>query len=332
MKRVGLCFLDRPSVHEQIRLAAYAEKKGFEAVWVCETRLVRDAISVLGGIAAVTKKIKLGTGVINNWTRGPGLTAMTFATLDEMARGRVILGLGAYWDPLAWKQGIERKKPLKAMREYVEAVKRLFSLETVTYEGEIVKIRDLRLDLGYGEPRTPKNIPIYIGATGLKMAELAGEVADGILLNGTISVEYTRQCVEALEKGAKNAERDVTSIDRVQLLDCSMMDDGDKARDLARHIVALYLGQQPHVMKASGVKEELIREINQALGGWPPKDGGIQAAMELVDDSLVDKLTVSGTPEECRRKVKMYEEAGAKCPCFMVVSSNEEAVIDAFSE
>lgn len=180
MGRVGICFQDRPSVHEQLRLASYAERKGFDSVWICETRLVRDAISVLGGLSTVTKKIKLGTGVINSWTRGPALTAMTFATLDEMSPGRVILGLGAYWDPLAWKQGIDRRKPLRAMREYVEVVRRLLKLENVTYEGEIVKVRDLTLDLGYGQPRTPKRVPIYIGATGLKMAELTGGIADGI--------------------------------------------------------------------------------------------------------------------------------------------------------
>lgn len=324
--------MDRPSVHEQIELARYAEQKGFDSVWVCESRLVRDAISVIGAMAAVTEKVKLGTSVINNWTRGPALTALTFSTLYEISRGRVILGLGAYWDPLAWKQGIERRKPLKAMREYVEVVRRLLRLDTVTYEGEIVKVRGLRLDLGYGEPQTPKNVPIYIGATGLKMAELAGEVADGILLNSPISAEYARQCAEALERGANKVGRDASSIDRLQLLDCSMMDDGDKARDLSRYVLALYLGQQPHIMKASGINEELVREIGCALGGWPPKEGGLQAAMELVDDSIVNKLTVSGTPEECRRTVKKYVEAAGSSPVLCVNSPDWQGVIDAFAE
>ena len=83
--RMGLCFLDRPNTDEQIEIAKLADEKGFDTVWVCETRLVRDAISVLGSFASVTKKIKLATGVINIWTRVPSLTALTFATLDEIS-------------------------------------------------------------------------------------------------------------------------------------------------------------------------------------------------------------------------------------------------------
>ena len=107
LNRPGLCFLDRPALPRAIELVRLAEARGFESAWVCETRLARDAISVLGAFAAVTERIKLGTGVINTWTRGPALTAVTFATLNELAPGRPLLGLGAYWDPLAWKQGID---------------------------------------------------------------------------------------------------------------------------------------------------------------------------------------------------------------------------------
>jgi 5,10-methylenetetrahydromethanopterin reductase len=123
--RVGLCFLDRPDLARCLRLVRMAEELGFSEAWVCETRLARDAISVLGAFAAVTGRIRLGTGIINSWTRAAPLTAMTFATLDELAPGRTMLGLGAYWDPLAWKQGITRRKPLRQMREYVEVVRRL---------------------------------------------------------------------------------------------------------------------------------------------------------------------------------------------------------------
>ena len=106
MKRLGFCFLDRPSVAKQIELVRKIEDLGYESAWVTETRLARDAFSVLGAFAAVTKRVKLATGIVNTWTRGPALMAMTLATLDEMAPGRIICGLGAYWNPLAWKQGI----------------------------------------------------------------------------------------------------------------------------------------------------------------------------------------------------------------------------------
>src|SRR2546428_6950292 len=135
---MGLCFLDRPDTDQQIEIAKLADKKGFDTVWVCETRLVRDAISVLGSFAPVTKKIKLATGVINIWTRVPSLTALTFATLDEISHGRAVLGVGAYWDPLAWKQGIKCRKPLAAMRAWEELVRRTIRFEIVPFEDETI--------------------------------------------------------------------------------------------------------------------------------------------------------------------------------------------------
>ena len=331
MDRIGICFLDRPSVQEQVAFTRLAESKGFESVWVCESRLVRDAISVLGAMATCTKKIKLCTGVINNWTRGPALTAMTFATLHEMSRGRAVLGIGSYWDPLAWKQGIERRKPLKAMREFVDVFRRLLGMESVTFEGDIVKVRDIRLDLGHGISRSSKKIPIYIGATGFKMMELAGEIANGVLLNAFVSAKYTRAAVQHIKRGAQNVGRNLRAIDRPQLLACSMLPDGDKARDLSRYLVTLYLGQQPHIMKASGINDQFIADINSALGGWPPKRGGVDSAMKLVDDSIVDMLTISGTPTECKKMVREYLTAGASYPVLLPVSENIREIINVFA-
>ena len=176
MERVGLIFLDRPSLGQQVELVRYAEQRGFESAWVCETRLARDAMTPLAAFAQATSRIRLATGVVNNWTRTTGLMAMTLATLHELSGGRVALGIGAYWDPLARNQGIRRRRHLAAMREYVAVVRRLLNMETVNLDGEVVKVQDLRLDLGDGMPRDP----IYIGATGPRMLELAGEIGDGV--------------------------------------------------------------------------------------------------------------------------------------------------------
>ena len=166
MKRVGLIFLDRPSLGEQVALVRYAEERGFDSAWACETRLARDAMTPLAAFAQATSRIRLATGVVNNWTRTTGLMAMTLATLHELSGGRVSLGIGAYWDPLAQNQGIRRRRHLAAMREYVTVVRGLLNMETVNLDGEVVKVQDLRLDLGDGIPREPINVPIYIGATG----------------------------------------------------------------------------------------------------------------------------------------------------------------------
>ena len=316
---------------EQIGITKLADKRGFDSIWACETRLVRDAISVLGSFASVTKRVRLASGVINIWTRVPSLTAMTFATLDEISRGRAILGVGAYWDPLAWKQGIKRRNPLKAMREWVGIVKRLFNLERVTFEGEIMKVRDLQLDLGHGRPRKPVNVPIYIGATGLKMMELSGEIADGVLLNAFTSVRYLKTSLKHVGLGARRAGRKMNEVDLPQLIGVAMSEDTAKAKDEARYLVTLYLGQQPHIGIASGIKENLIKEINAALGGWPPKKNGPQAAMKLVDDKLVNLLTVAGTPEECRKGIKEYVKGGASYPVILPITTNLREMVEALA-
>ena len=331
MERVGLVFLDRPGLREQIQLAQHAERRGFESVWVCETRLARDAVTPLAAFASATQRIKLASGVVNNWTRTAALMAMTFASLHELSQGRVIMGIGAYWEPLAWKQGVQRRKTLTAMREYVTVVRQLLNMETVTYEGEVVKVRDLCLDLGFGVPQTPKEVPIYIGATGPQMMELAGEIADGIFHNFFTSVQYLRQSMERARVGAERAGRRLQDIDMPQMMAVAMSDDAEQARNSARYFVTMYMGQQPHIAKASGVDEELVQRIHDKMGGWPPRPRGIEDAMLLVDNNVVDMLCVAGTPGMCLEKVREYVDAGASYPVLCPLTPNISEIVDAFA-
>ena len=191
---------DAHPIREGMEFARYAEAKGFDAVWQADSRLVRDAVVPMAAFAAVTDTIKIGSGVVDCWTRNPARLASTFSTLDDLAPGRVILGIGAWWDPLAAKVGIRRDSPLRAMREIVTAVRALLHNETVTFDGEYVHLDGVELDYVYQE-RRPKDVPIYIGATGMKMMELTGEIADGVVLNYLVSPEYNQQAIEALQIG-----------------------------------------------------------------------------------------------------------------------------------
>ena len=116
---------DAHPITEGMQYTKYAEEKGFEAVWQADSRLVRDAIVPMSAFAAVTDRIKIGSGVVDCWTRNPARLAATFSTLDDLAPGRVILGIGAWWDPLAAKVGISRDRPLRAMREIITAVRKI---------------------------------------------------------------------------------------------------------------------------------------------------------------------------------------------------------------
>jgi 5,10-methylenetetrahydromethanopterin reductase len=332
MRRLGFCFLDRPSVAKQIDLVRRIENLGFESAWVTETRLARDAFSVLGAFAAVTKRIKLCTGIVNTWTRGPALMAMTLATLDEMAPGRIVCGLGAYWDPLAWKQGIERRKPVTQMREYVQVVRRLLALDAgVTFEGEFVKVRDLTLDLGHGAARTAKDVKIYIGPTGPVMTQTAGEIADGAILNGLLSPSYTRAMVAKVKAGAQRAGRPADAVDLPQLINIAMADDQAAARHTARYVVTKYLGQQPHIGKANAIDPELLARINQVMGGWPGRPGGVEEAMNLVSDEIVDRMTISGTAAHIKERVAEWLDAGIGYPVLLPLSSNYDEMVEALA-
>ncbi|MGH2401014.1 MAG: LLM class flavin-dependent oxidoreductase, partial [bacterium] len=200
--RVALYLQDKHPIRDGIRYAQHAEARGFEAVWQAESRLVREATVPMAAYASHTRDIRIGSGVVNTWTRNVGLLAATFVTLDDLAPGRIMLGLGAWWDPLARKVGVKRTSPLQCMRETVEASRRLFTLNEVSYRGEFVRLDGVRIDVVHGDS-SPRNIPIYIGATGPKMLELAGEIADGVLLNYMVSPKYNDDALERIEAGAK---------------------------------------------------------------------------------------------------------------------------------
>ncbi|MDP2772640.1 MAG: LLM class flavin-dependent oxidoreductase [Nocardioides sp.] len=326
--RVALYLQDLHPIRDGMDYVRYAEECGFDAVWQAESRLVREATVPMAAYAAVTSRIKVGSGIVPIWTRNVGLLAATFSTLDELAPGRVMLGLGAWWEPLAGKVGVDRRKPLRAMREVVEATRRLLAMERVTYHGEFVHLDDVEIDIVHGD-RSPKHVPIYIGATGMQMMELAGAIADGVLLNYMVAPAYNAQALAALTKGAEKAGRTLDDVDRPQLVVCSVDRDRDLALDRSRELLTQYLGQQPHIMKASGVDPALIEEIGKVLT-WPAGPDEIHKAMRLVPDDVVQQITASGSPEECRAKVAEYVAAGSTCPILYPLGDDVRLMIDTF--
>jgi 5,10-methylenetetrahydromethanopterin reductase len=127
MTRLAIYLQDAQSITDAIGYTQYAESAGFEAVWQADSRLVREAGVPMAAFAATTQKIKIGSGVIDIWTRNPARLASMFAALDDLAPGRIICGLGAWWEPLASKVGVDRRRPLLAMREVVTAVRGLLN-------------------------------------------------------------------------------------------------------------------------------------------------------------------------------------------------------------
>ena len=328
MSRVALYLQDAHRIRQGMEFAQYAEAQGFEAVWQAESRLVREATVPMAAFASVTTTLKVGSGVVDCWSRNPARLAATFSTLDDLAPGRVILGIGAWWDPLAQKVGITRAKPLRAMREIVTAVRALLNNETVTMKGEFVQLDGVELDYVYQERRA-KDVPIYIGATGMQMMELTGEIADGVVLNYLVSPEYNSQAMEALSRGADKAGRSIDDIDRPQLVVCSVHEDRAIALNMAREMVTQYLGQQPHIMKASGVPQSILDKVGSVLT-WPATHEQVVAASKHVPYEIVQMLTASGTPADAREQVTHYMRNGSTCPILYPLG-DVKAMIDAFA-
>ena len=328
---VALYMQDARSIRDAIDHVRYAEECGFDAVWQADSRLVREVCVPMAAFASTTDTIKVGSGVVDCWTRNPARLASTFSTLDDLAPGRIIMGLGAWWDPLAAKVGIERSRPLRVMREVVESCRALLACDgPVDYDGYFVHLDGVELDYVHQERRA-KEVPIYIGATGMKMMELAGKIADGVVLNYMVEPAYNDRAMDALEAGAAAVGRDLDDIDRPQLIVCSVDEDRRVALDGARLLLTQYLGQQPHIMAASGVSDELLNDIHQVLT-WPATHEQVVAASKLVPDDVVQRCTASGTPEEAAAKVSEYIAKGCTTPILYPLGPDVPLMIDTFAD
>ena len=335
-QRMGLYLQDKHDIKYELQIAQYAEEKGFSEIWQADTRLARDCIVMMSALLTHTTRIKIGSGVLPIYTRNPAVIAASWSTMWELAgltpdgESRVMLGLGAWWEPIASRVGADRRSPLKAMRENIEAIRALFSMEEISYEGEFVQLDHVKLDVAYGSTE-PRNIPIYIGATGPKMLQLSGEICDGPVLNYVVSTDYIKDAVGQVEIGAQRSGRELSAIDRPELLACSLSDDDPEAAIMmGKSLVAYYLGTEPHIMKASGADPSLVDKVKEIVG-WPATEEDYKRAAHLIPDDLVRKLMAVGTSSECRDKVSEFIEAGVTCPILYPIMDSIEPVIESFS-
>ncbi|NTW43379.1 MAG: LLM class flavin-dependent oxidoreductase [Anaerolineaceae bacterium] len=335
-QRVALYLQDKHNIRYELEIAQYAEDRGFSEIWQADTRLARDCIVMMSALLTVTKRMRFGSGVLPIWTRNPAVIAASWSTMWELGgkydnKGRVMLGLGAWWEPIASRVGVDRRTPLKAMRENVESIRQLFTMQEVTYQGEFVNLDRVKLDVAFGDT-SPRDIPIYIGATGDKMLEMAGQLCDGVVLNYVVSVDYIKKAVALVEKGAQKAGKTLADVDRPELLVCCLSDkDPAAAMAEGKKLVAYYLATEPHIMKASGVSEELLEKV-QAIMSWPATEEDYIKASKVIPDEIVRELMAVGTSQECRKKVREYVDAGVTCPILYPMMDDIKPVVDAFAD
>ena len=328
--RVALYMQDKHPIEHEIEMAQYAESRGFDAIWQADTRLARDCVVLMSAFLARTERLKIGSGILPIWTRNAAVIAATWSTMYEMAPGRVMRGLGAWWEPIASRVGVRREKPLQAMREYVESIRQLFTMEEVTYQGQFVRLDRVRLDVVFSDT-SPRQIPIYIGATGPKMLQLAGEICDGVVLNYVVSVDYIQRAIEQVRIGAERAGKQLSEVDLPELIVCCLSDEAPEAAMAeGKKLVAYYLATEPHIMKTSGVSDDLLRQVQEVMG-WPATDEDYERAARVIPDDVVRNLMAVGTSEECVAKVQEYVDAGVTCPILYPMMDDIRPVIDAFA-
>ncbi len=334
MERIGICFTGVPlPIKEVVKLTKYAEEKGFYSVWVMEDYFLRDGISYLANLAYNTERIKLATGLINPYTRNPVLIALTTATLDELSNGRLILGLGAGVQPLIEQMGISFQKPLKTVEEAVEVIRLLLKNglkgEKTNYQGEIFKVNNV--DFGtcpyfseFGKFKPIRDsIPIYIGAINKKMIQLAGKIADGILLSLGSAPRYVKHfVVKNLKIGAEKAGRNIDEIDIATYILCSVSKDKNEEHKAAKGFITYALAYTPkEILNVCGYDEEEIKPVRETL-----ETKGLKEAMKHVTDDMFKTFAAIGTPEECKDKIEEFIEKGTKHPIILPVGNIKLAI------
>jgi len=323
--RMGIAFSGVPfAINTVAELVKRAENKGFSTAWFAEDYFLRDAITALSFTAALTKRIKLGTGIINPYTRHPILIAETIATLSEATGGRVFLSLGTGVGPLIEQMGIKFRKPVTTIREAVEIIRSALAGSPVTFEGEVFNIRDVRLgynpylsQLGEFKPKRG-NIPIYIAAIGPKMLQLAGKIGDGVLLTAGCSPNYVKNMVVGnVAKGAEESGKNPKKIDVAALI-LSSINPTATEKIMLKSFVAFELSYaSEEYLKASEVDLERVAEIRNALF-----NEGIVAAAKKVSDETLSRFSAFGDKRAIRERIIEYRKAGVTTPVILPVTRN----------
>ncbi len=315
-RAVGLGLLGYPDLRSTVEISARAEERGFESVWISETRITRDAVTGMTAVLLGTRRIRVGSAAINVFTRGAGLVAVTWATMAEAAPGRVVLGLGGGSAiPLA-QQGLPYDHTVSRMREYTEAVRGAWAAaEPYSYEGRYVRFDGL-----VPEVRPEPAPPVYFCVAGPKALACAAELADGVVFDAFLPpsyVRWARSTLDAAARGGRFAGQPAGA------LVVSVAGTAQEAVAPLRPVFTNYLVNFPELSRMTGVDEELVARMRARS-----QAEGLAAAAELVPDGLIAAHAVCGTAAACRERLDEYRAAGLELPILFPVPASLASAVD----
>jgi alkanesulfonate monooxygenase SsuD/methylene tetrahydromethanopterin reductase-like flavin-dependent oxidoreductase (luciferase family) len=333
MERIGFATGYDPELDVRgfAALVRQVEERGYELAFFSETFwLMRDSVTATAAFGMTTERIRLGfTQVVR--LRNPVTMAQTLASLDELTGGRVVLCPGACTANHARRFSLPPADPLGALREFVEAIRLVLGGERASYKGQFVDFEDARL--GFTPVR--RRVPLWIAATAAPGLRLAGEIADGVLLNAVASPEYSANALRIVREAAEAAGRDWASFEVAQLINTSIEDDPAAAVDAVRWEVASKLvpiSYRRQVAPRLRVGEPVIDpdglpRLNEVFDA-----GGLDALARALPPAWVEGLTASGTPEQVQRRIARYREAGVRLPILRPAAARQTArVIELFT-
>jgi 5,10-methylenetetrahydromethanopterin reductase len=313
--RIGVYFDGFSSASEIIEVAHEAEDAGADSLWFAQHMGYREAMIMTAAVIGVTKSSKLVPTAISPYLWPSLPTAMSLATLDELAPRRIQIAVSVGNLLNLGESGVEAIKPVPVIREYVRNIRSLLSGETVHSKGEIENLRGAHMEFGKGI-----DIPIYIASTGPQIMKLAGQVGDGILLSAGLTHAYTRRCLEAVEAGVREAGRAPGSVRRAGFINLSVSTDGDAAKAALLRKLAFLFRSKGH---AENIKSSNLDIDHQAIiTALAQRD--LDGAARLLPREAATIFGVAGTPGECRAQLEAYLDIGLTEPIIEVTGSAEE--------
>ncbi len=301
MKSFGIEFVPMDLYWRTTYYSIQAEKLGYDNVWITDHFNNRNVYVSLSIIANYTEKIKLGPGVTNPYIVHPVMTAQSVGSLNEIAPGRVVCGIGAGDRTTLEQVGIEMKAPLRAVREAVEVIRKQLSREKGSYEGRMFQTSEgARFNF-----KVQNKIPIYVGAQGPKMLRLAGSIGDGVLINAS-HPDDIREAVKHVKGGVERAGRQMADIDVAAYTSLSVAEKEKSARKPVIPVVAyIVAGSPPSILEKHGISIKVADQIRNDLANrrWGEAFGA-------VDSNMIEAFSICGTPDQCIEKIGVLFKTG----------------------
>lgn len=292
----GVGLFPTEPLQKMIQLAKVSEEVGYSHIWVGDSHLIwREAYVNMAAMALNTTKVKLGTGVTNPLTRHPSVVGSAYATLEEYAPGRMIVGIGL-GDSSVETMGM---KPAKL--SYFE--------KTLQQMRDLLDGKEVQLETGKIHVLHPcKNkVPIYIAASGPKMLELSGRIADGIIVLVGVADEYIAHARDKIGAGANAAGRKLQDINLVLWVPCAVSDTAPAKDAVKAHVARVVAHPLPYVLDPN--EQKVLADIRKTYDYYHHMDQEANHA-EVIPDWLVDKFAIAGTVAECRAQIERLRKSG----------------------